>query len=303
MSKFSKFSVVFAAAIIAFSMSAYSQQIITCSSDDGNRHSCTADVRGGVQLSNQRSGSACQRGYSWGTDQNGIWVDRGCRADFVIAPYNPYPQSGSAGTINCSSDDGGRRSCPADVRGGVQLTNQRSGSPCQQGYSWGTDQQGIWVDRGCRADFTVTPYNPYTQSGQAGTITCSSDDGRRRNCAADTSGGVLLLNQRSGSPCTRGYSWGDDQNGIWVDRGCRADFQIGSAGGGNYYPSSGAIISCSSDDGNRRSCSANTSGGVRMVRQNSGSPCRRGSTWGTDERGIWVDRGCRADFEVGRGRR
>jgi hypothetical protein len=35
----------------------------------------------------------------------------------------------------------------------VQLTNQRSGSPCQQGYSWGYDRRGIWVDHGCRADF------------------------------------------------------------------------------------------------------------------------------------------------------
>ena len=31
----------------------------------------------------QRSGAACQQGYSWGYDDRGVWVDHGCRADFV----------------------------------------------------------------------------------------------------------------------------------------------------------------------------------------------------------------------------
>ena len=57
-------------------------------------------------------------------------------------------------------------------------------------------------------------------------------------------------------------------------------------------------ITCSSDNGKRNYCAVNTSGGVQMVRQRSGSPCVQGSTWGYDRRGIWVDRGCRADFTV-----
>jgi hypothetical protein len=35
-----------------------------------------------------------------------------------------------------------------------------------------------------------------------------------------------------------------------------------------------------------------------LVRQRSGSPCIEGRTWGRDRSGVWVDRGCRADFEV-----
>ncbi|HKX33415.1 MAG TPA: DUF3011 domain-containing protein, partial [Blastocatellia bacterium] len=50
-------------------------------------------------------------------------------------------------------------------------------------------------------------------------IYCASDDGRRHYCDADTRGGVRLVNQRSGSPCTYGRSWGYDRRGIWVDRG------------------------------------------------------------------------------------
>ena len=58
----------------------------------------------------------------------------------------------------------------------------------------------------------------------------------------------------------------------------------------------GRQLTCASDDGRRHYCQVDTSRGVRMTRQRSGSPCNQGSTWGYDRRGIWVDRGCRADF-------
>ena len=44
----------------------------------------------------------------------------------------------------------------------------------------------------------------------------------------------------------------------------------------------------------------NTNGGVRLIRQRSDADCVYARTWGYDRNGIWVDRGCRADFEVGR---
>jgi len=63
----------------------------------------------------------------------------------------------------------------------------------------------------------------------------------------------------------------------------------------------GASITCSSNDGRRAYCQVDTRDAeVRMVRQISGSPCRQGETWGWDGRGIWVDRGCRAEFVVQR---
>jgi len=71
----------------------------------------------------------------------------------------------------------------------------------------------------------------------------------------------------------------------------------GGGFGGDRRPESG-VITCSSDDGRRAYCAADTRGRVRMARQISGSPCEEGSTWGYDERGIWVDRGCRAEFEI-----
>ena len=146
-------------------------------------------------------------------------------------------------------------------------------------------------------------------------FTCASDDGRRHYCYVDTRYGVRLVNQRSGSPCIQGQTWGYDNRGTWVDRGCRADFVLGGGGGGypgyrppppppppGYYPPPGGgnIITCSSNNMGYNLCRANTSRGVRLVNQRSGSPCVMGQTWGYNNNGIWVDRGCRADFALGR---
>ena len=228
------------AAFIVFSPRSSAQNTLTCSSDDGHRHYCPADTRGGVRLVNQRSGSPCNQGYSWGFDRGGVWVDRGCRADFAINSYQYRgPSSGGGGTITCSSDDGKRHYCNVDSGGRVRLLRQRSGSPCQEGYSWGSDGNAVWVDHGCRADFSVSggrggwdrgrdwnrDRDDYVGGGGQ-VITCSSDDMRRHYCPADTRGGVQLLKQRSDASCRQGSSWGYDRNGIWVDRGCRADFQV-----------------------------------------------------------------------------
>ena len=132
-------------------------------------------------------------------------------------------------------------------------------------------------------------------------ISCSSDDGHRHHCSADTSRGVQLLRQRSDSPCTQGYSWGYDHKRIWVDHGCRAEFVLGNNRDDHRDRHAGEnVINCSSDDGHRHRCSADTSGGIRLVNQRSESQCRQGYSWGYDRRGIWVDHGCRADFAVGR---
>jgi len=36
------------------------------------------------------------------------------------------------------------------------------------------------------------------------------------------------------SPCTRGRSWGYSRDAVWVSRGCRAEFAVGSYGSGGY---------------------------------------------------------------------
>ena len=59
-------------------------------------------------------------------------------------------------------------------------------------------------------------------------VTCASDDMRRNVCRVNTNGGVGLLRQRSDADCVFQRTWGYDRGGIGVDRGCRADFEVGN---------------------------------------------------------------------------
>ncbi len=67
-------------------ITAQNGRIVTCASDNGKRHYCGVDTSRGVRMVNQRSGSPCMQGQTWGYDNRGAWVDRGCRADFVAYP-------------------------------------------------------------------------------------------------------------------------------------------------------------------------------------------------------------------------
>jgi len=211
-------------------------QTVSCSSDDMRWHACQADTSSGVRLLRQRSEADCVYGSTWGYDDRGIWVDRGCRADFETGgdSYSDDSDQPYNVSVYCSSDDMHRRFCYTGPHGVVRLTKKHSEAECIEGRTWGHEPRGIWVDRGCRADFEVVVggytggenYRPDWNTGTVTSMNCSSQDGRRHHCAADTRWGVRLVKQRSGSPCTQGRTWGYDSNGIWVDRGCRADFEI-----------------------------------------------------------------------------
>jgi len=207
-------------------------QIIPCSSDDGEKHYCTADTRHGARLVKQRSAAPCQEGESWGYDEEGIWVDKGCGGEFTLGRGEEggdgRPERG--GTITCASDDGRRKVCPADTSNGVQFVKQRSDAKCKQGSSWGYDTRGIWVDKGCGADFVVgVPGHP-SGSGKASkseAISCASFDGRKNYCDLDAPSGKVQLTRQLGTmPCTEGSTWGYDRRGIWVDRGCNGEFLV-----------------------------------------------------------------------------
>ena len=245
------------------------QSVISCNSDDMARHSCPVDLRDGVRLATQHSEAACTEGYSWGTDERGIWVDHGCRADFAVGDNRNYPDANGTyrdanrdnrddnrnrqddrnfQAISCNSDDMGRHSCSFDTRGGVRLLAQHSDATCTEGYSWGSDERGVWVDHGCRADFTTGRNAVFQDQSQgnrdanhdgrvddrdrrnnrnAQTIECNSDDRRRHSCRVDMHDAeVRVATQHSDAACTKGYSWGTNKRGIWVDHGCRADFEV-----------------------------------------------------------------------------
>jgi hypothetical protein len=198
---------------------------ITCSSNDGRRNWCDIGRARDAQLVRQISGSACIRGNTWGVDGRGLWVDGGCRAEFVIArggPPPPPPQQ----TINCSSNNGRRNWCDIGRARDVQMVRQISGSACIRDNTWGIDGRGLWVDGGCRADFAIgRSYGPPPPPPPQ-VVTCSSNNGRRNWCDVGGRRDIRLSRQISGTACIQDSTWGIDRRGIWVDGGCRAEFLV-----------------------------------------------------------------------------
>jgi len=65
-------------------------------------------------------------------------------------------------------------------------------------------------------------------------VTCGSKNYGYNYCRVYTGGRVRLVHQTSKKTCNEGESWGYDSQGIWVDRGCRADFIVDEAYGGGW---------------------------------------------------------------------
>jgi DUF3011 family protein len=205
------------------------QSTVTCESTDGKRHRCSVDTQGGVSLVNQLSRNSCEFGRDWGYDNNGVWVNNGCRAEFAIS-NRASDLSTTAGTLLCESTNNGRNRCRADTMYGVQIYRQLSENDCILGRTWGYDKNGVWVSGGCRAEFMIGDTRRTTgmasSSSRATTLICESKNNGRDHCRADTRYGVSLTRQLSKNSCEFRKDWGFDQDSIWVDHGCRAEFAL-----------------------------------------------------------------------------
>lgn|GEM_PF-1451590 len=75
----------------------------------------------------------------------------------------------------------------------------------------------------------VVPRIANTAPANAGSeiVSCVSDDGERRHCSADASGGVALRRSTGTGSCLLGRSWGYDDKGVWVTEGCGGEFILG----------------------------------------------------------------------------
>ncbi len=148
-------------------------------------------------------------------------------------PYLLYAQWGSGGqrTVRCESQNDRYAYCPTYRSGRVRLQRQLSDAPCRQYETWGEegDGSGVWVRNGCRAIFTVSGggWGGGGSGGSGGTITCKSDGFKYNRCPVyQGRGRVRLSRQLSDASCVRGSSWGVDRDGIWVNNGCAAEFEI-----------------------------------------------------------------------------
>lgn len=175
-------------------------------------------------------------------------------------------------------------------------------------------------------------------AARAATVTCESRNGSYQSCAADTRGGVTLSRQLSSQGCWQNDTWGYDRNRIWVNNGCRAQFNVGSNSSSSSKNNAvaaavvvglvGAAIlanknkdknkhdsdddyphdnwggprdtfECESQDNRFSYCNyGRVRGQVEVYRQLSRSNCSYGQSWGVDGGRVWVDKGCRAEFAV-----
>jgi hypothetical protein len=146
---------------------------ITCSSD-GSKVYCDANTHHGVHVAKQRSEAPCTKGATWDYDGLGIWVDKGCSADFALGEAVPAGK-----TVHCSSDDGKRHSCPVeDAQATVALLKQSGSAPCSKGTTWDYDGEAIGVEQGCSADFVV---HAATGEKSSGDQTCLKAVGKQRS--------------------------------------------------------------------------------------------------------------------------
>jgi hypothetical protein len=214
----------------------------------------------------------------------------------LAATPRPAPaQLRDGATVTCES--GGRLvRCQAALSWrGARLVKQLSRAPCLQGETWGFERNAIWVNDGCRGVFEAG--DPFANIGER--VVCASAGGERAECPADTRFGVRLLQTVSTARCVEGRSWGTIRRAIWVDRGCRGEFEVGGPDSADVMSPPSRRFMCGSSTGARVTC---PTGGrpleVGLVRDLSDGRCRRGSNWGADDSLIWASRGCRAIFEV-----
>lgn len=171
--------------------------------------------------------------------------------DMLYLPSNNYNQSGLQinravyGWENRTADVTSRLN--QQVQGdqlNLQVTDENMGGDPAQGHS-----KKLTVDysRNGQTSQMVTnqgdtlhiPYGNNNGSGLTRRINCESlqSNGYGRNyCPVDARGGVHLGRTLGDSNCVQGDSWGNDSNGIWVDKGCRGEFILQGTGSsnGNY---------------------------------------------------------------------
>jgi hypothetical protein len=204
--------------------SSWSGQTLICSSNDRRRRECRTPFSGRPVLVENISGTRCVEGVNFGGGGGAMWVDQGCRGRFAEG-RGGWSGGGTGRTIRCESQGNRERVCGTGFRGQAVLVRQLSGTRCIEGQNWGQRGSTIWVRGGCRGEFAERQGGGWGGSNPGYSVTCSSENNRRRSCAWDRrQGRPVVIQQISGTRCQEGYNWGWNGSAIWVDRGCRARF-------------------------------------------------------------------------------
>lgn len=214
---------------LAFAPAALARDRVDCKSMGHKYNECSTPFRNPV-LVNQLSVADCVQGRTWGVrGRDGtVWVDQGCSGTFVEGGrYDDYgDRRGDGGGIDCRSRNYGFERCGVRWRG-ARLVRQSSSSACDEGYGWGVDRDGLWVDNGCGGYFVEDRGRDWQDRGDRfSTIVCESHGGNSTRCRVPRGArNVAVDDQLSSTKCRRGDNWDFDGRDIWVAGGCRARFR------------------------------------------------------------------------------
>lgn len=175
-------------------------------SPDGRYREVRVRTGNEVRIVRNLSDTRCVLGRNWGYDSNRIWVDNGCRAVFA---YGTNARWDDRYGRNDRWDDRYGRNDDHDCCAG----HRDGGSHSRDCEHYGRDDR--WDGR----------YDDRYREGNWRRVRLESNDGRRVSRFIPNRG-VHLLRQLSSRPCREGRSWGSSSVGIWVDDGCRAEFEV-----------------------------------------------------------------------------
>lgn len=186
------------------------------------------------------SGNVLRQRYLsvWQRQPDGAWKILRNLALPVSGGFREFGREAApaSSTLRCESDDMGYHTCvaQADITR-ADVERQISGSPCTLNQTWGWKGNAIWVNRGCRAEFRVYSYAPRQEPAveynddraKTTTLKCESEDMNYKFCPSQAPiQGARMVRQISGSACTETRTWGWKTDGVWVNKGCRAEFQV-----------------------------------------------------------------------------
>ena len=98
----------------------------------------------------------------------------------------------AAETIRCESYNMGYRFCRVNTDNRVELVRQISGTECRENRNWGYQSNGVWVNRGCGADFRpLVRAADHRQEGRAASRASGRAELASRRCCAARAGREL----------------------------------------------------------------------------------------------------------------
>ena len=221
----------------------------------------------------------------------------------LVLAVLPAPASAQAAQRSAQSD------CTHEVqRRGYTVISTGNFEQSRDGWQLdirARDHRGRTVDGTCFVETRTGDVSLYgfgwggSSAPDSFEFTCASKDERYRECQLPIDGRARLVKRKSDAPCIEGSTWGQKGDRVWVNRGCRATFEVVRGGGGGGG-GGGRTVECRSDGGRYRECEIPRGYGARLVDDYTSGRCRTPGSWGARDGVLWVNHGCKGRFELTR---